>query len=209
MAGKQRKEHGSDWVHRHEEQEIELQKGEASTNSHRRGDKAGIQKADCSNPHRPREPESERGGCGKTDVADLETLKDSRNSILPRTEQCGSATGQDTLAAAEMAQTCQAEEGRRVPQVAYSPTDRFIAALRDPVHLENLAKLYGLNLAEPEEDTEMERETDAKRLALTDLKVLKGIQRYLVQQRIKVIKCSGHNLKGFLLERLPCRILSI
>ena len=88
-----------------------------------------------------------------------------------------------------------------------SVADRLIIALREEVTLESIAVLQGMDMAQLREAAGAEGSQVEQRSAKMDISVLEGIQRYLSEQRTKVIKWDGNHFV-ITLRRLPCRILS-
>ena len=83
----------------------------------------------------------------------------------------------------------------------------FIRELKEPVAIDSLAKMYGVDLACLKASLAKETDSPEFRAANKEMQVLEGIKKYLTESRADV-KQSG-NVFHFKIPPLPCRILSI
>ena len=89
-----------------------------------------------------------------------------------------------------------------------NPVDNFSSALSEPVRIQDIARLYGLDALKLEAQAQCEGGDRESRAAQADLAVLNGIGEYLKKQRTTSIKWTGSEFL-VTISRIPCRILTI
>ena len=91
--------------------------------------------------------------------------------------------------------------------LAGDPVQDFISELHEPVTIQSLALMYGVDLSSLKASMAKENDTTEYRMAEREMQVLEGIQKYLMDSRKQI-----HHLGGVFhvkISPLPCRILSV
>ena len=127
--------------------------------------------------------------------------KDSSNQI--RTESQGEGES-------------QVPKGKKVSKKVYpglkqsladDPVADFVKELKEPVSIQYLARMYGIDLCNLKASLAKESDSNEYRMAEREMQVLEGIQKYLKDARETIYR-SGE-VFHVKISPLPCRILSV